>query len=204
MAGYTLGTLCPTCQPSPVKGGAFPDGVTPGELKQRRTRFARLEFGDFVDAFTPARIVGNRQKWDAGLHGHPVFPLEGEGPVVSPVTHRYDPPTERAFGLDAGNGADSKILVCLMLRGATALRLPSRVTVLNLRGLRPILHRLRGRRMRDIRNLRAVFPGDTRAGNRIEDNEADQVERLLIGTGVQGSVAFRNPCDLPSREPLLR
>jgi hypothetical protein len=58
--------------------------------------------------------------------------------------------------------------------------------------------------MRDIRNLRAVFPGDTRAGNRIEDNEADQVERLLIGTGVQGSVAFRNPCDLPSREPLLR
>jgi hypothetical protein len=154
---HARNTLPPPASRAASQGGAFPDGVTPGNLKQRRIRFARLEFGDFVDAFTPARIVGNRQKWDVGLHGHPVFPLEGEGPVVSPVTHRYDPRTARAFGLDAGDGADSKVLACLMLRGATDLRLPSRVTVLNPHGLRPILHRLRGRRMRDLRNPRAVF-----------------------------------------------
>ena len=44
--------------------------------------------------------------------------------------------------------------------------------------------------MRDIRNLRVVFPADTRAGNWIEDIVGDQVDRLAIDTDVQGLVHF--------------
>lgn len=159
----------PTASPAPSKGGAFPDGVTLGNVKQRWIRFARLEHGDFVCAFTRARIVGNGQKRDVVLRGHPVFPHDGEGLVVSLVACRNDPRAARDFGLDTGDSAVTKVLACLMLSRATDSRLPSRFNVRNLHGLRPILHRLRIGHMRDIRNLRVVFPADTRAGNWIED-----------------------------------
>jgi len=96
----------------------------------------------------------------------------------------------RAIGHDAGDGADTKVLSCLLLSRVTDLFLPSRINVRNLYGLRPILHRLWDRHVRDICNLRAVFPADTRAGNRIEDNVADQVDRLAISTDMQSLLRF--------------
>jgi hypothetical protein len=163
-----------------LAGCAFPDGVTLGNLKQRWIRFAWLEFGDFVSAFTRAGIFDDCQKWDLVLSGHPVFRGNGERPVVSLITRRYDPCGARAFGLDAGDGAETKVLSSLLLSRASDLRLRSRINFRNFQSWY----------VRDIRNPRAVVPADTCAGNRIEDMVSDPVDRLAIGTDVQGVLLF--------------
>ena len=73
-----------------LAGGAFPDGVTLGNPEQRGIGFAGPKFRDFVCAFTRAWIIMNGQKRYVVLRGYPVICHDGEGPVVSLVTRRYD------------------------------------------------------------------------------------------------------------------